>query len=152
MADPVMEKALLVKSIFFFIALWGLATAFLWFRPRIEFFWKIVATLIFGFYVWFFWKEINSGYASFAGDWYPVTIDFLKELTALAFVNLFFFWPLALVIVFYKADEMGAERLLKMMCLLTLLLWVVFVGYVYYDKGIDKFLYENLRKMIPDAR
>jgi len=147
-----MEKALLVKSIFFFIALWGLATAFLWFRPRIELFWKIVATLIFGFYVWFFWKEVNSGYASFAGNWYPVTIDFLKELVALVFVNLFFFWPLALVIVFYKADEMGAERLLKIMCLLTLVLWVIFVAYVYYDKGIDKFLYENLRKMIPDAR
>ncbi len=78
-ADPVMEKALLVKSIFFFIALWGIATAFLWFRPRIEIFWKIVATLIFGFYLWFFWKEVNTGYASFAGNWYPVTIDFLKS-------------------------------------------------------------------------
>ena len=51
-----------------------------------------------------------------------------------------------------QADEMGAERLLKIMCLLTLVLWVIFVAYVYYDKGIDKFLYENLRKMIPDAR
>ncbi len=30
-----MEKALLVKSIIFFIALWGLTTVFLWFRPRI---------------------------------------------------------------------------------------------------------------------
>ncbi len=147
-----MEKALLVKSIFFFIALWGLTTIFLWFRPRIEFFWKIVATLILGFYIWFFWKEISGGYAAFTADWYPMTVDFLKELVALAFVNLFFFWPLALLIVFYKADEMGAERLLKLMCLVTLVLWVIFVSYVYYDKGIDKFLYENLREMIPDAR
>lgn len=147
-----MEKALLVKSIFFFIALWCLTTVFLWFRPRIEFFWKIVATLILGFYVWFFWKEIAGGYAAFTAGWYPMTVDFLKELVALAFVNLFFFWPLALLIVFYKADEMGAERLLKLMCLVTLVLWVIFVSYVYYDKGIDKFLYENLREMIPDAR
>jgi hypothetical protein len=147
-----MDKTLLIKSIFLFISLWGFTIGFLWFRPRLEIFWKIIATLIFLFYLWFFWQEINRGYAAFTLNWYNVTVDFIKELVSLVFVNLFFLWPLALVIIFYKADDMGAERLLKFMCILSLVLWVVFVIYVYFDKGIDKFLYQNLKEMIPDAK
>jgi hypothetical protein len=147
-----MDKILIIKSIFFFITLWGFTLAFLWFRPRVEIFWKIVATILFLFYVWFFWEEIMKGYHSFTLSWYNVLVDFLKELVALVFVNLFFLWPLTLIIIFYKADEMGAERLLKFMCVLTLVLWVIFVIYVYHDKGIDKFLYQNLKEMVPDAK
>jgi hypothetical protein len=147
-----MDKALLIKSIFIFVSLWGLAVAFLWFRPRLELFWKIIATLIFAFYLWFFWEEINRGYGSFVLNWYTVTVDFFKELVSLVFVNLFFLWPLALIIIFYKADEMGAEKLLKFMCILTVVLWILFVLYVYYDKGIDRFLYQKLKEMIPNAR
>lgn len=144
-----MEKALLIKSVFIFIALWGLSIVFLWFRPRIELFWKIIATLIFIFYVWFFFEEISRGYNSLLDDWYIVTIDFVRELIALVFVNLFFLWPLSLILIFYKSNEVGAERMLRFMCLLTLILWVIFVVYVYYNKGIDAFLYEKLKEMIP---
>ena len=133
------------------MSLWGLAILFLWFRPRVEIFWKIIATLILVFYVWFFWKELNEGYTSFIQNWYAITIDFIKEIIVLVFVNLFFLWPLALIIIFYKADEIGAEKLLKFMCIVTLVLWIIFVLYVYYDQGIDKFLYEKLKKVIPET-
>ncbi len=147
-----MDKALLIKSVFFFVSLWGFTVAFLWFRPRIEVFWKIIATLIFVFYVWFFWDDLNKGYAALTVDWYKVTVDFMKELIALVFVNLFFLWPVALIVVFYKADEFGAEKILKFMCILTIILWIVFAVYVYYERGIDTFLYKNLKEMIPDAK
>lgn len=147
-----MEKALLIKSVFMFIVIWGFSAALLWFRPRIELFWKIIATVIFAFYVWFFFDEISKGYLSLLSDWYVVSVDFLKELIALVFVNLFFLWPVSLIIIFYKANEVGAEKLLKFMCILTLALWVVFVMYVYYNKGIDEFLYDKLKEMIPGAR
>lgn len=146
-----MDKALLIKSIFIFMALWGFALAFLWFRPRVELFWKLLASIIFLFYVWFFYDEFSAGYRSFLLDWYDVTIYFIKELVALVFVNLFFLWPVSLVIIFYKAGDMGAERLLKFMCILTLVLWIIFVIYVYYSKGIDQFLFDNLKKMVPHA-
>ena len=144
-----MEKALLIKSVFLFIALWSFSIILLWFRPRIEMFWKIIATLILVFYIWFFFEEVSKGYNSLISDWYVVTVDFVKELIALVFVNLFFLWPLSLIIIFYKSNEVGAEKMLKFMCLLTLLLWVVFVVYVYYNKGIDEFLYDKLKEMIP---
>jgi hypothetical protein len=144
-----MEKALLIKSVFLFVAIWGLSIVLLWFRPRIELFWKIIASLIFFFYVWFFFEEISKGYNSLLVDWYIVTVDFVRELIALIFVNLFFLWPLSLILIFYKSNEVGAERMLKFMCLLTLILWVIFVVYVYYNKGIDEFLYEKLKEMIP---
>ena len=147
-----MDKALLIKSVFFFVSLWGFTVAFLWFRPRIEVFWKIIATLIFVFYVWFFWDDLNKGYAALTVDWYKVTVDFMKELIAHVFVNLFFLWPVALIVVFYKADEFGAEKILKFMCILTIILWIVFAVYVYYERGIDTFLYKNLKEMIPDAK
>lgn len=147
-----MEKALLVKSIFFFISIWGIANILLWFRPRIELFWKLVATVIFGFYLWFFWGEIVTGYAAVSLNWYTVTLDFIKELISLIFVNLFFLWPVVLVVVFYKADEIGAERLLKFMCIITLILWIIFVVYIYFDQGIDRFLYKNLKDVLPDAK
>ncbi|HDP80148.1 MAG TPA: hypothetical protein ENN21_04825, partial [Spirochaetes bacterium] len=124
-----MDKALLIKSLFFFMSLWGISLLMLWFRPRIEIFWKMIATLLFGFYLWFFWGEVSAGYVSVTLNWYTVTIDFIKEVVSLVFVNLFFLWPLALIIIFYKADEIGAEKLLKFMCLCTLALWVVFVIY-----------------------
>lgn len=146
-----MEKTLLETSIFLFICIWGFTILFLWFRPRIELFWKIIATLIYAFYLWFFYREIQTGYELFTAAYFDVTVRFIKELITLIFMNLFFLWPLALVIIFYKASDMGAERLLKFMCIITLILWIIFVIYVFYQKGIDEFLFENLKKMIPDA-
>ena len=147
-----MENALLIKSIFLFMSIWGFTVIFLWFRPRIEIFWKTVATLIFIFYVWFFWDELSRGYGAFYAAWYDVTVYFIRELLALVFVNLFLFWPLALILVFYKANEIGAEKLLKFMCILTIVLWIVFIVYVYFNQGIDRFMFEKLKQMVPGAR
>lgn len=147
-----MEKPLLIKSIFMFISLWGLGLIFLWIRRRIEIFWKLFATLILIFYIWFFHEEIRDGYDSFRSGWYTSIIDFLKELIAIIFTNLFLLWPLILIHIFYKADDIGAEKLLKFMCIITLILWVIFVIYVFYNRGIDEFLYENLKKMVPHAK
>ncbi len=147
-----MDKPLLIKSVFMFVSVWGICVIAVWFRKSIEIFWKLIATLIFAFYVWFFFEEIAIGYNSFLAGWYMMILDFLKELTALSFTNLIIFWPLALIIIFYKADDIGAEKLLKFMCLLTLALWIVFVIYVFFNKGIDEFLYDNLKEMIPNAK
>jgi len=81
-----------------------------------------------------------------------VTIAFVKEFSGLLFANMFFLWPLALIIIFYKADDVGAERLLKFMCIFTLLVWIVFTLYSFYSKQIDTFLFETLRQMIPDVQ
>ncbi|MFH0976822.1 MAG: hypothetical protein V1874_13640 [Spirochaetota bacterium] len=146
-----MDKPILIKSIFMFIGLWTIGIMLLWFRRNIEIFWKIVATLILGFYIWFFFEEISKGYASFIGAtaWHKVAINFLTELTAIIFTNLFFLWPLSLVIVFYKSDEVGAGRLLKFMCIVTLILWVIFIVYVFYDKGLNEFIHKNLKQIFP---
>ena len=146
-----MGNILLIKSILIFITLWGLSLILLWFRGRIEYFWKVVASLIFVFYIWFFFDEITSGLISMQSGWYPVIVGFLKEFLSLTFINMFFFWPIALIIIFYKADDIGAENLLKFMCILTLALWVVFVIYVYFNKGINEFLFDHLQNMIPFA-
>lgn len=149
-----MDKPLVIKSLFMFISLWGIAIMLLWFRRSIEIFWKIVATLILGFYVWFFFEEIIAGYTSFIKptEWYTLLLSFITELTAITFTNLFFLWPLALIIIFYKADDMGAEKLLKFMCILTLILWIIYVIYVFYDKGINEFFNKNLRQMFPNIK
>ena len=147
-----MNETLIIKSVFIFISIWGIGIIMLWFRPRIEIFWKIIATLIFGFYIWFFFDEIVLGLNTFRSEWYLSSLQFLKELITLVFVNMFFFWPLVLILIFYKADEIGAERLLKFVCILTLILWIIFVLYFYFSTGIDKYLYENLKKMIPHAQ
>lgn len=130
---------------------WGIGTVLMWFRSKIEIFWKIVATLILGFYCWFFFSDIRSGLHTFMSAWYVSALDFIRELISLVFINLFFLWPLALVLVFYKVDDIGAEKLLKFMCILTLLLWIIFIIYFYFSSGIDRFFYENLKKMIPYA-
>jgi len=131
---------------------WSIGILMLWFRSRIEVVWKMIATVILAFYFWFFWNEISSGYESFDADWYGFIINFLRELAALVFVNLFFIWPLALIIMFYKSDTVGSEKLLKFLCVLTLVLWVIFIAYFFFSKGIDEFLFQNLKKMMPDAK
>jgi hypothetical protein len=147
-----MNEALIIKSIFIFITLWGLGAILLWFRPRLELFWKVIAPLIFLFYIWFFYDEIIKGYSSFVAGWYVSTMNFLKEFITLIFINLFIIWPTALIIIFYKSDEIGAERLLKFLSVLTLVLWVMFIIYFYFNAGIDDFLFDKLKKMIPDAK
>lgn len=149
-----MDTPLVIKSLFMFVSLWGITVILLWFRRNIEIFWKIVATLILGFYIWFFFEEISTGYISFfkTTEWYNVTLNFLTELTAVTFTNLFFLWPLSLIIIFYKADDMGAEKLLKFMCILTLILWIIYVIYVFYNKGINEFFNKNLRQMFPNIK
>jgi hypothetical protein len=149
-----MDKPLLVKSVFMFICVWGIGIMLLWFRRSIEIFWKIAAMLILGFYIWFFFEEISAGYSTFitANGWYNLLLSFLTELTAVTFANLFFLWPLALVIIFYKADDIGAERLLKFMCILTIVLWIIFLVYAFSKKGIDDFLMKNLKQMFPKVK
>ncbi|MBN1499270.1 MAG: hypothetical protein JW982_03900 [Spirochaetes bacterium] len=147
-----MEQNIILKSISIFIFLWSISIVFLWFRPKIEFFWKIIATAILLLFFYFFKKEIMAGYAAFTADWYNALITFLREILLLLFYNLFIFWPLALIIIFYKADDIGAERLLKFMCVFTLMLCVVILGYVYYKEGVDRFIYEKLIDVIPFAK
>ncbi|TFH43855.1 MAG: hypothetical protein E4G96_00010 [Chrysiogenales bacterium] len=147
-----MNESLLIKATFLFIVFWGIGITMLWFRPRIEILWKAVATVILLLYIWFFFDEISVGYQSFTAGWYGFMINFLKEMLSLVFVNLFFIWPLALVLIFYKADAIGAERLLKFLCVLTLVLWVVFIVYFFFSKGVDDFLFKNFKEMIPNAK
>jgi hypothetical protein len=147
-----MNELIIVKSIFIFVVIWGLGILMLWFRPRIEIFWKIAATLVFAFYAWFFWDTINEGIDLFLSGWYIFLITFFKELLSLVFVNLFFIWPLALVILFYKADDIGAERLLKSLTIITLVLWILFILYFFFSSNIDSFLVERLKEMVPGAK
>ena len=127
----------------------------LWFRKNIEIFWKILATLILGFYVWFFFKEISQGYTAFmtSPGWQKVTINFLTELSAIVFTSLFYLWPLSLIIIFYKSDSTRAMRLLKFMCVLTLILWILFIFYGYINnKELNQFIDKNIRQMFPKAK
>ncbi len=147
-----MNETLMIKSTFLFMVFWGIGTLMLWMRSRIEIVWKVIATIILAFYLWFFWDELLNGYASFEAGWYAFVINFLRELASLVFINLFFIWPVALFIIFYKADTVGAENLLKFLCILTLVLWIVFIVYFFFSKGIDEFLFQNLKKMVPNAK
>lgn len=147
-----MNTTMLATSMLLFTVIWGLSVVLLWMRPRIEIIWKIAASAIYGFYIWFFYKDFLKGYEKFQKDWYMVTIAFIKEFSALVFANMFFLWPLVLIIIFYKADDVGAEKLLKFMCIITLLAWIVFALYSVYSKQIDEFLFETLRQMIPHAQ
>ena len=134
-----------------FITLWGFTVVFLWFRPRLEFFWKTVATLIFIFYVWFFYDELLLGYRAFYAAWAEVSVYFIRELLTLVFINLFLFWPLALIIIFYKANDIGAEKLLKFMCILTIVLWIIFIIYVYFNQGVNLHLIDKFKKIVPGS-
>lgn len=146
-----MEKALIIQSVAIFIFLWGIAAVFLLFRPKIEFFWKLAAILIFLFYIWFFYDEIAKGLSAVKADWYVQAVTFLKELLVLLFLSLFALWPVFLFVIFYKSDDIAAENILKFMCVFTVVVWIIFVVYVFYDKKIDAFLYQKLRDMVPFA-
>lgn len=142
---------LMIKSVFLFFCIWGLTMLLLWFRPKIEIFWKFIATLIFSFYVWFFLAELKNGFTSFKNDWYVSILDFIRDFITIIFASLFIIWPLAIIIIFYKANDMGAEKLLKFLCILTLLLWIAFIIYFFFNEGIYTFFYEYLKKMVPGA-
>ena len=145
------NEILMIKSIFLFFSFWGLTVLLLWFRPRIEIFWKLIATVIFAFYVWFFFNELVNGYHTFTSGWYIAVINFFKEILIITFAGLFIIWPVVLILIFYKANDMGAEKLLKFICILTLILWIIFIIYFFFSEGIVKFFYEILKKMIPHA-
>jgi len=144
-----MKDFLIIKSIFLFIVVWGLALILVWFRSRIEWIWKILATVVLGFYIWFFFAEIELAFTALKTQWYLSFLEFFKELFTLVFTNLLFFWPLALIMIFFKIDEMGAENLLKFMCILSLALWIIFIIYYHLHAGIDKFFFETLKNLLP---
>lgn len=143
---------LMIKSTFLVFCFWALSIVLLWFRPRIEIFWKIIATLIFAFYLWFFFDELSGGFDKFRVEWYTAVLAFFKEVLSIVFVTMFIIWPISLILVFYKANDMGAERLLKFLCLLTMALWIIFIIYYFFSEGIDTFLNEELKNMIPNAK
>ena len=140
---------LILKSIFLFCSIWGIAVILLWFRSRIELFWKLVATLIFIFYMWFFYNEFIQSFNSFKADWYISIIEFFKEILIIIFAGLLVIWPVILIIIFYKASDIGSEKLLRFICLLTIVLWIAFIIYYFFSSGIENFFYETLKKMIP---
>jgi hypothetical protein len=68
------NNVLILKSIFLFFSIWTVAIILLWIRPRIELFWKLVATLIFIFYIWFFFNELTSSFTAYKAGWYVAII------------------------------------------------------------------------------
>jgi hypothetical protein len=147
-----MSENIILQSIFVFVIIWGIGILLLWFRPRVEVFWKIIGTLIFCFYIVFFFDAIQRGINNFLTSWASFSVLFLKEFLVLLFVNLFLFWPVSLILIFYKADDIGAERLLKFLCILTLVLWVIVLIYLYFDRGVDSHIIDNIRKLFPDGQ
>ena len=147
-----MNDVIIIKSLIFFMAIWGVSLILLWFRPRIEWFWKIAASLIYGFYIWFFFSELRTGLERLKSDWYISSLDFIRELAGIVFINLLFFWPLLLIVIFYKADDVAAEKLLKFISIATVVLWILFIIYYFFNNGIDTFFYERLKEMIPYAK
>jgi len=147
-----MKDTIIIKTLFLFVSCWGIALFFVWCRPKIDIFWKAVATGRFALYLWFFWGELNAGYNAFSADWSAVTLQFLREILTLVFVNLFVLWPVALAVIFYKASELESERLLKFLCILTLVLWVIFIIYVLFSKGIDKVMFDGVKKVLPRGK
>jgi len=147
-----MEKLFIIKSQFWFLGFWTLATILIWFRPRIELLWKITATLLLGFNIFFFYEEVYKQAMSFSKTWYVSLLGFLNEIKTLLFINQYFFWPIVLIVAFYKADDMGAERLIKYMCIFSIVVWIIFIVFYYFDTGINSFIYENIKELLPPQK
>ena len=145
------NNVLILKSIFLFCSIWAIAILLLWIRPRIELFWKIVATCIFVFYIWFFFNELALSFNIFKADWYISIIEFFKEILIIIFAGMFIIWPVVLIIIFYKANDIGSEKLLRFICLLTIILWVAFIIYFFFSLKVENFFYETLKEMIPTS-
>jgi len=145
------NSVIIIKSIFLFCSIWGIAVLLLWIRPKIELFWKLVATIIFAFYIWFFFNEIASSFSSFKADWYISIIEFFKEILIVIFAGMFIIWPVTLIIIFYKANDIGSEKLLRFICLLTIGLWIAFIIYFFFSSGVENFFYGTLKEMIPKS-
>lgn len=146
-----MESIIILQSLHIFILIWAISAVLLLFRPRISLVWKVAALLLLLFYIWFFKEEIYKAIVLLKTDWFTSLVTFLKEFLFLLFYLLFIFWPLALVVVFYHSDDIGAERLLRFMVILTLVVWVCIISYVFLKKGIDQFIYQKLIKLVPFA-
>ncbi len=71
-------KELLTKSVFFYSILWGIGILLLWFRPRIEIFWKVIGTVIFLLTFLFFKDEFLIGLQNLNAGWYVAVRSFLK--------------------------------------------------------------------------
>ena len=140
---------ILKSSIFMFCSIWGFAILLLWIRPRVELFWKIVATIIFIFYIWFFFNELTLSFSSLKADWYIAIIEFFKEVLIIIFSGMFIIWPIILIVIFYKANDIGSEKLLRFICVLTIVLWVAFIIYSFFSSGVENFFYGTLKNMIP---
>ena len=145
------NNVIILKSIFLFCSIWGIAILLLWFRSRIELFWRLVATCIFIFYIWFFFNELTSSFNSFKADWYISIIEFFKEILVVIFAGMFIIWPTILIIIFYKANDIGSEKLLRFICVLTIILWIAFIIYFFFSLRVENFFYETLKKMIPKS-
>lgn len=141
-----MNEVVSINSIFMYMCFWFIGLIMVLSRPRVEVVWKIIACVIFGLFVFLLFDEFKSGYNRFISGWYIYSLQFIKELIMYLFSSLFFLWPLALVIVFYKVDALGSEKILKFMCLFTLVLLIITLIYAYFSKGIDEFLIDNLKK------
>lgn len=147
-----MDDSVVLKSVFFFMCIWAIALLLLWFRRGIGPLWKITATAAFVFYCVFFQNEIAAGLQSIKQNWYVSFLDFVRGLFRTVFTDMFFLWPVALFTVFVKADDIGSEKLLRFMFILSIFLWICFLLYFNFDASIDNFFYETLRDMIPGAR
>jgi hypothetical protein len=145
------DNILILKSVFLFFSIWGVTILLLWIRPKIELFWKLVATLIFIFYVWFFFDLLSRSFDLFKAEWYISIIEFLKEILIIVFAGMLIIWPVTLIIIFYKANDIGSEKLLRFICLLTIISWIAFIIYSFFSPGIENFFYDTLKNMVPKA-
>ena len=141
-----MNEVISINTIFLYMCFWFIGLIMMLSRPRVEVVWKIIACVIFALFIFILFDEFKLGLNRFISGWYIYSLQFFKELLMYLFSSLFFLWPLALTIVFYKADALGSEKILKFMCLLTLVLLLISLIYAYNSKGIDRFLIHHIKK------
>jgi hypothetical protein len=118
-------------------------------RKGIEPVWKIFPFLIFGFYLWFHrnlfppvWNNIQADYVNFL-------MKFIPEFGKAIFYLLPYIWMVIFVTVFYMVDEAKAEKLMKFMVFLTIVIWLFWLANHFFGEKLAPFLKREVPKFLP---
>ncbi len=137
------------EIVVFIYILWFLAVLFWLLRRGIELIWKLAAVAAFAAHLYFqypvflkVWQEIESDYVQFL-------MKFTVSLGKTFFELWSAIWMIVMVAVFYMVNELAAEKWVKTLFFLTLLVWAIWFVNFFYGKEIGEYLGKEIPAFFP---
>ncbi|PJZ69225.1 hypothetical protein CH373_14685 [Leptospira perolatii] len=134
------SNTLLEQIVFPIFLLWFVGLTLVLLRNDVEIIWKIGLFFVFVFYFFQFFPELKEAYDRLSKAYPGEILSWIYGLPRAFYFFLLFFWPIAVIKIYYSGSSFLANNTAKILIAATMIYWILFLVYHQFSNPIDEFM------------